>query len=219
MGWDWLSKNRESINSWTDTVSHVATVIALIVGGVWTYMLFVKKDAPALEYRGKLNTDIQWTASHEKDYCWGTLQATVKNEGLSSFDVTDVLIRGWYYTIKTSAAKDENSLPAPGAKRPTMIDDQQIMSREPDFSRSYDSENSKLPGGDILPGLLTHYPPGGEAHQDTSFVFERDPTSGVILKVDVTTGGKHSQQFVSGAFTGDQICGELKEEEPKISGK
>lgn len=93
------------------------------------------------------------------------------------------------------------------------------MSREPDLTKSFNSENTKVPGGDFLPGLLAHYPPGGEAHQDVSFVFKRDPTSGVILKVDVTTASKKNQQFVSGAFTRDQICGELKEEESKTSGK
>lgn len=208
----WLADHAETVNKWANSIGQVAVVTSLIVGGIWTYRLFVKKDVPSLEYRGQLTADIKWYGSREKDLCWANLTTTLKNEGVSTFDVTNILIRGWYYSIKTSPTNNGTDLLAPKVRQPTLVDDRLLMSRDPDLSRAYDKENLKLPDGDTLPGLITHYPPGGESHQDIAFIFKRDPTGGVIFKVDVTTSGNNKQQFVSSSYVSDQICGELKEE-------
>lgn len=211
----WLSTNSAAINQWVDTLSKLALITSLIVGGFWTYILFVRKDAPALEFHAGFDTDIRWTDAGEKDLCWGIVRATLKNEGIKPFNVTEIYLRGWYYPIAMSHGNDERANPAPDVGHPAVLNVQRIMSRQPDVTHVFNASNSTLPGGDLLPGLLSHYPPGAEANQETKFVFKRDPKSAVLFKIDVKTG--ENFHFIPSSFVDDTVCGGRAEPESKPS--
>src|SRR6476660_8311872 len=116
--WKWLGDHKDSINTWTDAASHVAVVASLVIGGLWTYRLFVLKEAPALEVNGQLDTDLRWTESREKGYCWANLHSDLKNKGISPFRVTNVRISGWYNKLKLSS--ENGGLQAPIEGYPTI---------------------------------------------------------------------------------------------------
>ena len=76
------------IQACTDTLSHIAQILALLIGGFWTYKVFVRTQVPALEYRGSLTSGLIWDESAEKDLCWAAVTLDLKNEGVSSFEVS-----------------------------------------------------------------------------------------------------------------------------------
>jgi hypothetical protein len=131
------------------------------------------------------------------------------------FNVTEVNLRAWYYPIAMSHGNDGGVHPAPESGRPAVLNVQRIMSEQPTITHVFNASNSTLPGGDILPGLLSHYPPGAEANQEVKFVFKRDPKSAVLFKVDVKTG--ENFHFIPSSFADDTVCGGRAEPESKQS--
>jgi hypothetical protein len=104
----WLAG--ETVNKATDTLSKVAQVIALVIAGVWAYKTYFESVEPRLEFRGRLNPDLTWTKSSDPADCKGTLNVTVGNLGLRSFNISEIHIRGWLYASDPEVSANSTSV-------------------------------------------------------------------------------------------------------------
>jgi hypothetical protein len=101
----WIWSNTDTLKKWVE-------ILALIVAAYWTYNKFIRIDEPSLERRPSINGELaaKLHTNATPQYCEVTYIVTVKNLGLTSFDVGGIHIHAW-----------RNELPKP-APDPTFLD-------------------------------------------------------------------------------------------------
>jgi hypothetical protein len=101
----WIWSNTDTLKKWIE-------ILALIVAAYWTYNKFIRIDEPALERRPWVNGDlaVKLHTNATPQYCEVTYTVTLKNQGLTSFDVAAIHVRAW-----------RNELPKP-TLHPTFLD-------------------------------------------------------------------------------------------------
>ena len=101
-----LKKHEGSIQTWTDSLSHVAQVIALVLAGFWAYSTFYLTEKPGLEPRGLTEAELRWDPLPDaKDVCLAVFRVTFHNIGKRSINVTHVRIIGWLSDRLSGVAK------------------------------------------------------------------------------------------------------------------
>jgi hypothetical protein len=197
----WLAG--ETVNKATDTISKMAQVIGLVIAGLWVYKTYFESVEPGLEFRGTLGTELTWTKSSNSLDCLGTLNVIVGNDGLKSFNISQVHIRGWLYTSdpEISGGSMNVPIPKPTPTNPVPIDVAQIEANPTFYDKLY--PDRKKPTDSTI--LTTHYPPGARSHQRWDFIFKKTPGQGVIFRADVTTSEKITQ-FLPEAYISADTC-------------
>lgn len=191
----WLAN--EKLNKAIDTISKGVQIVALVVAAWWAYDQFFRTVKPGLEFRGTVETNLDWTKSSDPGDCLANLDISIKNEGVGSFNVSRILVRGWLYTSdKKLESANDRSIPKPTTAKPVPIELDDIETGEPFYVREYTNEGE---------GLNGHYPPGVSFHESYMFVFSKAKGQGVVFKVDLKTA-ENVTQFVPSAWSTDEIC-------------
>lgn len=193
----WLGE--EKLNKSIDTVSKVVQIAALAIAGWWAYKQFFMSVKPGLEFRGTVEANVDFNKSSDPGDCVASLDITIKNDGVSSFDVSRILVRGWLYTsdAKLSGPTDI-SIAKPTVTTPVFVQYDRIEQEHPFYEHEYTDQ-------DRADNLVGHYPQGISLHQASSWIFKKSKGQRVLFKVDVTTAGNVTQ-FVPSAWVTDDVC-------------
>src|SRR5262249_24797936 len=107
---NWPFHVGRGFHRWLDTVNKLFQIAALIVAGIWAWNVFELTVKPGLETKFPINTDVHWAKVPETDVCQSRFEVTVKNDGQSPFDITDVTTSGWIVDLEKErllATKDD----------------------------------------------------------------------------------------------------------------
>src|SRR2546430_3410371 len=145
--------SHEKTRHWSDVVRDYFPIAAILLGGLWTYIIFIQKDFPLLEARGNATSDIFWfrTTSPNEDDREVVFNVVLENRGSSSFDISKIRVRGWEFDFGTDAGHLAYFDPIKMQEKKTFHD-----------------ETYNLTSGSGLP-FPSHYPPG--ASMTNSFVW------------------------------------------------
>jgi hypothetical protein len=152
-GGRWIWSNTDTLKKWVE-------ILALIVAAYWTYNRFIRVEAPSLERRpriyGELSVNLHSNAT--PTYCEVTYIVTIKNQGLTSFDVEAIHIQAW-----------RNELPKP-APNGTFLDMKEL-------EKGYRFIN-------LTPQtstLLRHFEPQGETWQSFTWILDAKQEPGLYM--------------------------------------
>jgi hypothetical protein len=196
---NWLAN--EKTNKAIDTISKVVQVIAILIAGWWAYKTFFWSVKPGLDYRGSVDTALDWTRSNGDD-CQGSLNVTIANDGMSTFDVSWMSVKGWLFTSEPQPGDSKQiTIARPTSERPVLVDYDRIEKNPPYFTAEY------LPGG-LKSGLLGHYPPGSKFNESWDWNFKRNPGQAVLFEVEVRTSAQVSSKG-SSSWVAHDTCSNL----------
>lgn len=147
--------DQESAKNWSEVLKNYAQIFAIMVAGWWTYHLFMQKDAPGLEARGNVTSDLNWYQTAGTDDWEVDFGILLENKGTTSFNISKIRIRGWEFDFGSTADHIQ------------FFDPVKIQSQRPFFEETY-----PLRAGAVLP-FPSHYPPG--ATNANSFVWLLKP--------------------------------------------
>jgi hypothetical protein len=142
---------QENAKSWSEIFKNYCQVAAIIIAGWWTYHLFIQKDAPGLEARGNVTSEISWYQTAGSDDWEVNFSVSLENKGTTSFNISKIRVRGWEFDY--GSAK----------KHLDFIDPNKIQSGATFSDTTY---TSKAKSGLPFP---SHFPPGAAA--GNSFVW------------------------------------------------
>jgi hypothetical protein len=180
---NYLKTNADSIQSWTDSLSHIAQVLALILAGFWTYKSFWETERPSLEAHLTSTSDISWNKiPNSKGVCEAVLDVTLENIGKRSVDVTQMRIKGWL--IDAPRTVGEN---------PVFFPDDEIMKGHPFFDQVFTSAY-----------LIAHYPPGVKIGDSFTWYFKEQPRRSAYWQVTFTTS--EALRYDAKSAIGDFVC-------------
>jgi len=114
---NWLQTHRDSIKSWSETLKNYTGIIGIVLAAMWTYQMFIKKDAPSLESRINLTSSLN-LRSMNGELCDADFRVDLENTGISSFEIRRIRIRAWKF--------DRNQL---GGTAATYIDPNEIINK------------------------------------------------------------------------------------------
>jgi hypothetical protein len=149
--------------SWKDLseiAKNLAQIIAFAVAGLWTYRVFIHKDAPSLQRHAMSGGSFEWTPAGS-DICEGSFYVSLKNDGISDFAVARVRVRLWEFNDPSV----EHSV--------AFVDRDSIESQRPSFQREYTDGV-----------FIRRFPPGYQRVERYSCMFEKQPTRNVLVIVD-----------------------------------
>jgi len=195
----WLANNREQIHSWTDSVSHIVQVIALVLAGFWTYKTFFESERPSLEAKPDISSDLFWIVAPDPSFCDAGFRVDFLNAGKQSLDTAKVHFEGWLAELPEATGSD-----------PRPIDPQYLEhSGKKFFDQWYQ-------GGP----LTQHFPPGSSSHDTVNWRFKRDPKLFVLLRATVDGTALHGyfrreEHFSKQASNWEAVCADIKKETPK----
>jgi hypothetical protein len=151
--------NPENGRPWSELIKNYVQIAAIVIGGIWTYRLFIQKDAPGLEARGTTDSYIQVLPTGAND---GTREIVfsvrVENKGTSSFDISKIRVRGWEFEFGKASSHLE------------YFDPKKWQSEKPFFDETYELT------AESGPPFPSHYPPG--AILTNSFTWLAKPDCG-----------------------------------------
>jgi len=180
---DYLKTNVNPIQSWTDSLSHIAQILALILAGIWTYKSFWQTDKPSLEPHLTSTADISWNRiPASKGVCEAVLDVTLENIGKRSVDVTQMRIKGWL------------------VDSPRPVDDKPLFSPYDDVMKGQQFFDQTFTGG----YLIDHYPPGVKVEDSFTWYFKEKQAKSAFWQVTFTT--KETVRYNAAAAIGDFVC-------------
>jgi hypothetical protein len=152
------------ISQCLDTVKNVVQIVAIIVAGIWTYIVFVRTEEPALEFRPKVTSSLEWMPIDEGKAFLGEFTVTIQNIGRRSFDIDAVHLKIWITKLPsvTSGIAFVN------------LDEMQVGS--PAFDRTI--------SGSALSG---HYSPNTTNNFDFNFLSVGTPNDVSFIRLDAPT--------------------------------
>jgi hypothetical protein len=167
-----------TLKDWSETAKNLAQIVALAVGGYWTYTVYVHKDAPSLQTHATTGGGFEWSTV-DAESCMGTFYVNLKNDGQTDFNVDRVRLRLWEF---------ENPK-ALGAI--AFVDLNSIQSGRPLFERVYKE------------GIFVrHFPPNYGRNDSYSWIFKRKQDSNVIVSMEFFTNANSDSaewlQYYSG---------------------
>src|SRR2546423_1579546 len=156
--------NDEKTRHWSEVIKNYCQIGAIILGGWWTYRLFIKKEAPGLEARGTTISGIQWIRTSAKDETRELVfSVTLENKGSSSFDISKIRVRGWEFEFGRATNHLE------------FFDPEKMQSEKTFFERTYNLTSNSGPP------FPSPYPPG--AILTNSFIWLTKPECGKRIHV------------------------------------
>jgi hypothetical protein len=154
-----------SLKDWSEIAKNCFQIVALIVAAVWTYQMFVRKDVPLLQRHATTGGRFQWS-SVDSDQCEGSYYVSLKNDGLTDFDVYKVRVRMWEFEIPQRHASSSVQY----------VDLDRVKRGHPVFERIY---------GDGA--FVRHFPPSHERSERYAWFFKRSPKRNILLMVEFFT--------------------------------
>jgi len=186
-----LRTHQDAVQSWTDTISKIAQVLALALAGLWTYKTFYESERPALERR--LNTSIAgaWAAvPNDKDICEITLNVSVENTGKQAADVTAISITGWLSNRMPFKGQTPQLFNTDIIERGQMFIDQTVTSGI----------------------LIAHFPPAAQRTDSFVWYFKNDQDKVALWKIDFQTS--KPTEFGKNTYFWDYVCRNLPNPAP-----
>lgn len=171
-----------------DAAKIIVEIIAIFVAGYWTYLKFIRTEAPLYE----TNTSINWSLSPPEERggnCLRFFNVTLENTGKSVFTVERVVTRVWKFSLQEDKAV-------------VFVDLDRIESQKPVFQKEFPDPAF----GDKTrwyPFLGRHR--SGESHgHDFQFLFKKEAGAWIFVKTEIFIEGESEPEF---AGMWDSICG------------
>jgi hypothetical protein len=175
----WIWANTDNITKWIQ-------IVALAVAGYWTYIRFIRVDAPTLEPVSRVEFDGPRFDPHDES-CRVKIGLKVFNEGHSGFAVSRVQIQGW------------QGSPAP---------QKTTVGNAAYFNTEWMREGVPMLNVNSVPDSLLNrnYPPG--THFDQTFSWDLEPIRPIWM-FQVTLYDKEGKPLNGGTLRqwGDGSCG------------
>ena len=90
-----MKNDRRTVFDWLDVTKNIVEIAALIAAGFWAYAKYVESEAPSLEFRGGISTELDWSPIPRSADCLGEFRVKITNNGRASFEVRSVHLRIW----------------------------------------------------------------------------------------------------------------------------
>jgi hypothetical protein len=153
-----LGVNPERTRQWSEVIKNYLQIAAIVVGAWWTYNLFVKKDAPGLEARGNVISDLTWSPPASPDYSEVVFAVLLENKGTTSFDISKIRLRAWEFDFGNPT------------KRFVFFDSAKML------TETFFDEEYKLTPQSSLP-FPSHYPPGAAMNNSFAWLIKKPDCS------------------------------------------
>jgi hypothetical protein len=179
-------------------------MVAVLVGGYWTYLKFIRTEAPLFERTTKVN----WYLSDpvdEPEGCSRYFNVYFMNSGKSVLSVTKVLTRGWKFYFRPDNTKFAKLLDTDEIE----TQDQPVFEKQfPD--PKFEKPKGKPPWYALLrrywrdeeksrwyPFLGT-YRPGEEYSHTFVLLFKKEQDAWIFLKTEIFIEGETKPKVVGG---------------------
>jgi hypothetical protein len=199
--------------TWVDTLSKIAQIVAVVVGGIWAWSIFQRTTAPGLESKLSVQSRLTWNDTSDRNVCEAVLHVSAKNDGQRAFDIDS----GNPQVALEARTADLGTLPRPGRTgNPVPIESAlrgkwvQLRVDEPIvFKRD----------------LAGHYPPGFLNESEATFLFARLPHRRIEFYLSLS--GQESKSLLpfapqekveNYAWASDQLCGQTARDTEDIGG-
>ena len=172
----------DNFRSWSEVLKNYCQIVAVLVGGWWTYHLFVKKEAPWLEARGSASSEIKWQSISGSDDKQVDFQLILRNTGTTSFNISKIRVRGWEFDMAGLTEKIR------------FFDVDKIKTQEPFFDKTY-----KLDPSSSIP-FPSHYPPEASGYNSFTWILKPDCTKRLYLVAEVYQAGKKTPNWSAASW-------------------
>jgi hypothetical protein len=180
----YLKQNEPIIGKWADTASKFAQILALVLAGAWTYRTFYQSEAPELEARLDISSDVVWGAiPGGEDMCEAVVSVTVENTGKRAVDVTGMKVVGLVSDV------------------PKKIDKPLYISAESvEHGDRFASEGDQF----LSKPLIGHFPPHATRKDSFVWYFKKQPGKFAFWRFTFET--KQKLPSNSGTYIWDYLC-------------
>jgi hypothetical protein len=205
-----MASEKDRWLAWLEGAKIIFGMVAVVVGGYWTYLKFIRTEAPLFEKTAK----IDWYLSdpvNEPEGCSRYFKIHFVNTGKTVFTVTRVVTRGWKFYFRPDNAKFAKLLD---------IDEIETQDR-PVFEKEFPDPKfkkvrEKPPWYAVLQRyrrddekprwypLLGTYRPGEEYSHTFVLLFKKEQGAWIFLKTEIFIDGE-SEPEVAGDW--GAVCG------------
>jgi hypothetical protein len=198
-----MQSSRAKWKERVEIVKAIVEIVAIVLAGMWAYYTFGLKDAPALEKRIKLESELAWNGAKGTETCEAEHKVNFENIGSVPIDIAKIRIRAWLFP---SIALKRN-------EQARYLDVNSVLAHTfPFFSKEYDGSNKTA--SVLWAPLLDHYPPGTAWKQSFQFVMKRVPDTWALYLVDIYEKGHEDKPFDS-TYQWGPVCGGILNEKSK----
>ncbi|HLY24385.1 MAG TPA: hypothetical protein VKT83_18110 [bacterium] len=164
--------HNDGIARWTEVAKAIVQIIAIIIGGIWTYNKFIRTEAPSLEQFHVSQAQLKWHVLPQKDMCAASVAVTLLNGGTTPVDVNSLQARVWEFVWPQSDK--------------AFLDLNQVEATSPVFNRTFSANVAES-------ALLGHYRLNSP-HTDTfTWIFKKLKNRLLVFRLD----GKAQMQQVN----------------------
>ena len=173
----WIWVNTDPLTKWLQ-------VVAIIITTGWVFFKFSRGEAPSLELRSSLESTLDSTLAADSSAKWCDVhyKVTVRSEGITSFDVTEVHIQAWW-----------NELPRPIPGKPFFLDPRELQKGKSVIDISPPSS------------LCRHFSPQQTAWQTFDWIWTDKPQPGLYIFQAVIQDRHGAQLGLAQTWT-DHLC-------------
>jgi hypothetical protein len=177
-----MQNKSDSLKAWSEVVKNIAQVIAVVIAGLWTVYLFNQQEAPTLELRGTIDSNLTWAKLANSDNCEAVMRVTFENKGKSSIDIGEVHVRGWKYRQEKADTVFADYL------------DLEKVQNEGElfFDKTYNVGGNSAKENLPLP-FIQHYPPGTAYTHNFSWIITPEQSTQVLFFVQLFAEDGKSQ--------------------------
>jgi hypothetical protein len=188
------------IHLWVDTVNKSIQILAVVIAGIWTWIIYARTNAPGLVPKLNLRSELSWADTADKDVCMAAFHVWAKNESQGAFEID---------TIKVTAQLLDLT------KAPKPSDSEDPFPLDLKFA-DVNGKNLNVGDSDILRrDLLAHYSPGTEYNSESTFLFRWLPNRLIVFRA-VLSGQElgdflmfaASQKISEDTWSSAQLCGQ-----------
>lgn len=166
----------------------IVEILAILVAGYWTYLKFIRTEAPLFETNASIDRDLS-PAEDRGGSCLRFFNVTLENTGKSAFTVERVVTRVWKFPLQEDKAVE-------------FVDLDRIEAQEPVFQKEFPDPAF----GDKArwyPFLGRHR--SGETYSHSfQFLFKKEVGAWIFVKTEIFIEGE-AEPEVAGMW--DSICG------------
>jgi hypothetical protein len=166
-----MSNKIENAKVWSEIIKNIFQVLAIFVGAIWTYNLFIRKEAPTLEPKATAISTFGWKEVENSDDCEATFRVGLTNIGTTPFDVTEVRIRGWKFQ------RDKLGEFASYLDIHEIQDEAELF-----FDKTY-AEDASYEDSFMPPFYIEHYPPEHNYTHTFSWIITPDTEYWILFYI------------------------------------
>jgi hypothetical protein len=169
----------------------ITQIAAVLVGGYWTWLVFIRTEAPLLEVNSRVDRSLSAPVPHA-DGCLRTLWMNLVNTGKSAFTVEKAVTRGW----KFSMHREDRAFAE-------LMDLERIEAQDPLFTKEFPDPATQ--GRARWYPFLQRYRAGESYSHDFVFLLKKEAGAWIFLKTEFFLKGE-AMPRVGGVF--EPVCGE-----------